>query len=178
MSLDGVKLELPDGRIFELKSEPTITHELQSEYLVSGFRQITTAVSQLFENNPDINSNFAGVFDGVGAGLRTIQVSVLEEVQSGHSWGNAASDATSRELADEFAQALTTQRIGSTNPIIFEGGEYSTSGKFTPLTVVPGQTEITAAFGDGESPAIVDVNINLFEALSTTDPGDGTARGE
>lgn len=176
MSLDGVRLTFPDDRVFRITEEPTISHNMQSQYLVSGFRQLTTAVAQLYENNDDVSSNFAGIFDGVGAGLRTITVDFQESIGSGNSWGDAPSGANAREKADELAHALTTVRIGTTDPITFEGGEYSSSGRFASLAVAPGQCEVTAAYGEGESPSIIDGRLELYETLGGG-AGDGTAKG-
>lgn len=181
MSLDGVRLTFPDNRVFRITEELTVAHSGQPQWLVDGFRNLVTAYERYIDGGgaPGRSDSFySAVFEGVGAGVGSITLEFSESVQSGNTWGDAASDATAREKADELRNAITEVRVTSSEPVIFEGGEFSPTGKFSPLTVVFGNWEIRAAFGEGESHAMLTGNLELYDAINTGEPVDATARGE
>lgn len=179
MTQTGVTLTFPDGRVFDITKETTITHSGEPNYLFSGLQQTLTFSSDVLGSRSGPESDYAGVWDGVGAGQRTISVSGIKEVGFSDNWGNAASSDEAKSLRDELAHALTTSPGSSNDPITFASGEYSSSGKFQELNVVPAPGwSVTHQVGDGGSNSWIEVNLELYEAWNINTPVDGVLRGE
>lgn len=167
MTLSGVRLELPDGRVYRLTSNVETTMEQTWQWLFNGGQQAVALYEQYVEGDGGQSGRGDGLKQsaavGTGAGQHIINVQGIQYQDSGDEWGDTNDDDSAVTKRDELNQALNTVRISSDNVAILETGEYSSFGQLNPIPVVVQQSRLgVSATDDGVS--IVTVNLELLEA--------------
>lgn len=173
--LSGVRLTLPDGRVYRLTSDVETVMEQTWQWLFNGGQQALALYDQFVAGGGQ-----SGRGDGLkqstaigsGAGQHVIKVNGIQYQDSDDAWGDTSSGDAAITKRDELNQALNTVRISSDNVALLEAGEYSSGGEYDPLPVVVLQSSLgVSATEDGVG--IVTVSLELLEAADISTPVHG-----
>ena len=149
--IDGVRIDFPDGNdvgkdlVFRSTSA-SVTHSVEPGAL-SGLGNIIGLATRL-AGNQDVQGEGkrqqARLDTGSGPHVTSIRFTSWKD--STQRWGATDGSAWDAGGADPRTQlqvldnALRSIRVDSTAPILLEVGEYSSSGRFSPLEVAPTQS--------------------------------------
>jgi len=167
MPLSGVRLTLPDDRVYRLTSNVETTMEQTWQWLFNGGEQALA----LYEQYVDGNGGQSGRADGLkqsaaigpGSGRHVINVQGIQFRDSDDTWGDTDPGDRAITKRDELDRALNTVRISSDNVAIYEAGEYSSVGRFDPIPVVVLQSQLGISATD-DGTGVVTVSLELLES--------------
>jgi len=159
-SYDKVRLDLPNGDTFVGSGNLTVTEQQQPFYLLDGFQSLRTLAEQI----PGVESDTSQAFVGSGARVRFWTVEFTQWEGSADQWGIAADGDDVITKLNILGQSLATAGIDGQNPITFEYGEYSSSGQFSPQSVVPGEVSLPADLGQDGSASTFRPQLELRDA--------------
>lgn len=119
-----------------------------------------------------------------GAGIHAITLDFSGYTGSTHRWGATGDggsqiDATGEDLHAQMAvfdRFLNAARIDSTNPAILEVGEYSESGRYAPLRVVPENPQVR--FDSTEESSVYEGSVTWVETVDIQRVIDGRKQTE
>lgn len=134
----GFRLELPNGDVFETRTEVVSQIQQEPQYFFNGGRDLTALYSEATGS-----SQSGAVYAGSGAQIQTFELQFYQHEDSQEEWGDAAPSDNMVTKRDVFNEALAATRITSDNPALLEVGEYATTGRYGPRTVVLLNSELT-----------------------------------
>lgn len=141
MSYSGFKLELPSGTVYEFRDDVIVDENGEMNPLYDGRDGQFTA---LFERWLDVtggqsvnDSPMQSAIISGGAGARSWECEAVVYEDSTDTFGGAASSDAAVTKVQTLMHDLANGIYDSNNPITFNWQEYSSSGKFGPLSVVP-----------------------------------------
>jgi len=148
-SYDRVKIVLPNsGGTFVAKGDLKVEITQTPQWLFNGLQEIFAAADQLSGSSGALTEQ---VFQGAGSKVRTFNVELTQWEGSTDTWGNANADDDIIQKMQELDHALATTRITSDATASLEVGEYSSAGKYDPVSVVPGEVSLPVDFSEDTS---------------------------
>ena len=168
MTQKYVKLELPNGDVFQGDGNLNITERHQPFYLIDGFQRIRTAAEQIAGG-----SDTSQVFLGSGSRVRTWEVQFAEWEGNGSSWGPSNADDGVLTKLNDLGHSIANSGIDGGNTATLSYGEYSESGKYSPQSVVPGEIQLPAELGEGGTPSVLTPQMTWRDAVDLNQAIDG-----
>lgn len=159
-SQDYVQMDLPNGDSFVGTGNLTVVEEQTPAWLIGGgFGEIIAATNQVFGGD-----NYSEqVFLGAGSKVRQWRVDFTNWEGNTDTWSGAQSDDDVIVKLQALANSLATQGITSTNVATLSFGEYSSSGTYSPQSVVPGAISLPLELG--EEPSTFRASIEWVDAV-------------
>lgn len=105
-----------------------------------------------------------------GAGERTFVVEAQISEGTTTTWGDAADSDSATTKAQHLFDELARSRNDSRNPLVFEWGEYTSSGEFGQLHVVPFERDLDVNYR--EEPSSAAVRLTLVESADLSETVD------
>jgi len=137
LSQSAVKMELPDGSVYEARGNVRFEEQQQTQYVLDGLGAIGAVASgQLGQ------STYAKPRIGVGSGTRTFQVRFESWTGDTSQWGGLAADRHPVAKMQHFGDALASVPFSSGATVTLSYGEYSTAGDLEPLAVTPAEVDL------------------------------------
>lgn len=177
--LTGFRLEFDSGDVFRATKDVQITHETQPLFLLDGQRNLVALFNEFIDQGGQpgrADSNYSAVYAGFGAGVHTIRVQFIQFEGATDTWGDSSASDSARSKLQELNHTITNERADSEAPAIFEAGEYSDSGKFSPIPVAIGETNLT--FSAAEQSSHFDGTVTLYDAVDSGQAVDALTRGQ
>lgn len=116
----------------------------------------------------DDTSQLADVVEAFGnPGSRLLTISVTKSINDGLPWGSYDSYEDAVQLAQEIGHQLSYTEIDSRSPAILEFGEYSTAGRYSPMSVTIDELESPNDIGERQSS--VRITFDCREILTLSD---------
>lgn len=166
---ETLTLTLPDGTAFASSRGVTVNYQHQSNFFINTGSRLGT----FYEQYVDERGGQTDKGDGLGQNFylipgleHALEVTLVDHVDSPHSWGGAASSDSVVTRSQTLDRALNTVTIDSGNIAELAYGEYTSAGQYDPMPVVLIQSNIRQADEEASS---YTVNLTLAEAA------DGTA---
>lgn len=135
----GFSLTFPDGTEFVAKRDISITYGTESQFVFSGLNN-TVALFEEYLNaggkTGRSNSKMSSVRIGSGAGIHRITISFFQFEGSDETWGDSNPGDSARSKLETLDRSITEDAPTTNDPAVYEGGEYSTSGKYDPIDVI------------------------------------------
>jgi len=161
-NFDGFRLDHPDfPGPFEATANLTVNLRPTSNFVFDTQGDFIGAINGLVNGNASQKEN---IVVGRGGTFRAT-ITLTQFPGSGNSWGGAdpaTDDAI--QLGNELAQQLRTAGIDSTRPATFEHGEFSSGGRYGPISVAVPEVEIPNDLE--QNPSSVECRIDLLEIVS------------
>jgi len=147
---DKVKWELPNsGGTFVAKGDLKVEITQTPQWLFNGLQEIFAAADELSGSSGALTEQ---VFQGAGSSVRAFNIEFVKwQGETGTSFGGADDDDDIIVKMQELDHALATTRITSDAPATLEFGEYSSAGKYNPVSVVPGEVTLPVDFSENTS---------------------------
>ena len=159
-----VKMELPNGDVYEARGPVRFEERLQTQYVVDGLGSLGAIASGGLGQSTTAKARL-----GAGAGTRTFVVRFESWKGDSAEWGGLAANSGPVEKAQHLGDALASTRFGSSNTATLSYGEYATDGDLDPLTVTP--AEVDLPFDAREESSSFTGTITWVETLDATDTG-------
>lgn len=159
-TLDKVKITLPDGTVFEATDNIRVREIQEPFWMVDGFQRLRT----LGEKVGFIDNDTSQVKIGSGTRARYWQIEFTQFEGSTDTWGSTADGDDVLVKLNAFGQALATSGVDSTNTATLEYGEYTSTGAHSAQDVVPGEINLPAEFGPGESATTFQPSMQWIDA--------------
>jgi hypothetical protein len=145
--IDGFRLEFDNGDVFRAKSNVEITHQTTPIYLIDGFRNLQKLLGDFIDSGSTgdtaEDSDYKGVFAGFGAGVHTIRIQFIQFEGSSEQWGSSSAGDSALSKLQTLNHTITTTPSTSRFPAILSTGEYGAGGKYQPLAVALGETDLS-----------------------------------
>lgn len=165
--IDGFRLEFSNGDVFRAASNVQITHQTTPIYLIDGFRNLQKLIRDYIKSartgDTAENSDYKAVFAGFGAGVHTIRIQFRQFEGSTEQWGSSSAGDSAVSKLQTLNHTITTTPSTSRFPAILSTGEYGAGGKYKPLAVALGETDLSF---DAESDASAfSGTLELYDAV-------------
>lgn len=179
MAQTGVKLTFPNGDVFEATEDVSVSYQTEENPLAGGGGQLAALFERFISGGGtsgryDSQKQTASI--SLGAGMHRMQVNYRQATGStGATWGGAPSAASAKTKVEYLDDAINSQVIDSNSPLLFESGEFSTSGDFDPIDVGVEQSQIEPDSTDG-SPSTFSGTLTLVDIVSLQQVIDASRR--
>ena len=167
MTQTGVRLELPNGNVYEFTEDLIVDENQNPQPIYDGGGNFET----LFKRFVDSLSGGGGAgtpmqsaIVSTGAGQRSFNVEAQIYKGSSDQFGGVASSADARRKAQQLMNDLAESIVDANSPATFEWYEYSDTGKFEPISVIPLERDIDRNNRDPNSSSAVGVRFTLVES--------------
>lgn len=152
MPLNGAILHV-GGQSFEMSGNVEITGGVRTGYILDGSGSTFTAVFQsLIESGNSIFGGMdqrKGIYLDLGGGERIVEIEFQGWQGSDTLWAGAAGENPITQM-NILERALVSTQIDSFRPATLEYGEFSSSGRFSPVEVAIEGPRLTKTY---ESPS-------------------------
>ena len=172
-------LTLPDGQTFEWLGI-SVDYSSTPNWLVGGGSRLATLYEQFARSGGQGDDSGDGfrqsAYLGMGAGIHTITLDFRSWTGEASEWGDrdADSDADPLTKLQVLDRALNNQTIDSRSPATWSHKEYSTAGRFGPIPVVVGETNLQ--FDRETSVSGFSGRLQLLEAADVSEAIDSLDR--
>lgn len=142
-TLDGVRMTMPDGKVFEAGGNVNVTETQQPFYMIDGFERIRTLAEAL----PQVDADTSQIHLGTGSRIRTWTVEFAQWEGSADQWGSSSAGDDVLEKLNELGSTLANAGVDGRNPVLLEYGDYVVGGPHGAKNVVPGEIQLPVDFG-------------------------------
>lgn len=168
--------------VFEFSHSMRQEYETITDYLGKGGSNIIAVLSDLVDSGLLDGGNNQQFAVTLGGGEHVVSISAEVQQGSPNRWGTGDGDGvTDKTGGHPVAQlqlldrVLQQTKIDSTNPATVEVGEYSSSGQYEPIRVVP---ENPNGIFDAETEtSSATIDIRFVEIATLLQPIDAQERG-
>lgn len=164
--LSEVTIDLPDGSTFVAKGNIVVQSKQSPAWLVSGVGQSLNIVRRFVDGGGQdgrADSLRQGLYFGTGGGVRVHEIGFDQWEGNTDTWGDAsASDGPVSKLC-ELDHKLASVRIDSTRPATLSFAEFSPTGRYDPLSVVP--DDVSLIFDGQERASSFRTSVQLAESM-------------
>lgn len=182
MSLTGMRLEFDDGTVFRTRKLNQISHDTTPLYKIDGFQTFITIYNNYIDQGGQdgrADSNMSGLFAGFGAGIHTVRIQFIKNKGDGETWGGSDTSEGGDDILSilqTLNRAITTKRADSESPAILQVGEYSDSGKYNPIPVAIGETQLPLNPQDIEEVSVFTGSLEFYDSVDLTQAVSSVAR--
>jgi len=183
MTLEGVRITLPDGTTFFGRGDLTVQVRHKSNFLLEGGSSVIGAAGNLFDDvggqgSSTIKTPLASGHIGAAGGFRRITVDFSQWAGSTDAWGPASSGDSVQTKMSVLDAELARSNPSSLDPATLEYGEFHGSGMYDPVPVV--FEEVNPVVDHGETSSSFRPSVTCEETidLSGTVDDQSTTQGD
>lgn len=176
MTLDGVRITLPDGTEFFGRGNLSVSVRHKSNFILTGGSSVIGFASNLFDDiggqgSDTIKTPLATGHLGAAGGFRRFTVDFRQWEGSTDSWGSANNSDSMQTKMSILDEALARANPSSLNPATLEYAEFYDNGQFDPIPVI--FEEVNPIFDFGESTSAFSPSITCEETIDLSQSIDG-----